>query len=59
MVSKKMSIREKLELMKEIDSRNEEHRKEFLKKQEQNEKLFEQFERGEISEEQFLKHFKK
>lgn len=56
---KKMTIREKLELMKEIDQRNEERRKEFLKQQERNEKLFKMFEHGEISKEEFLRHYKK
>lgn len=54
----KMSIREKLELMKEMERRNEERRKEFVKKQARNKKLFEMFERGEISEEDFFRFYK-
>lgn len=56
MVRKKMTIREKLESMKEIDQRNEQRRKEFVKQQ-KNEKLFELFERGKISKEDFLKYY--
>lgn len=55
----KMSIREKLELMKEIARRNEQRRKEFAKKQARNEKVLELYERGEISKEQFLRYYKK
>lgn len=57
--NKKMTIREKLELMKEIAQRNEERRKEFAKQQKRNEKLFKMFERGEISEEDFFRYYKK
>lgn len=53
-----MSIREKLEMMKEMARRNEERRQEFAKKQARNEKVFELYERGEISKEQFLKYYK-
>ena len=58
MTEKKMSIREKLEMMKEMARRNEERRQEFAKKQARNEKVFELYERGEISKEQFLKYYK-
>lgn len=54
----KLSIREKLELMKETDRRNEERRKEFAKQQARNEKLIGMLERGEISEEDFLRFYK-
>lgn len=58
--NKKMTIREKLELMKEIAQRNEERRQEFLeqKKQERNEKLFDLYETGMISREEFERRFK-
>lgn len=59
MEKKKMSIREKLKMMKEINRRNEERRKEFAKQQERNKKLFGMFERGEISEEDFFRYYKK
>lgn len=59
MEKKKMSIREKLKMMKEINRRNEERRKEFAKQQERNKKLFDMFERGEISEEDFFRCYKK
>lgn len=54
----KLSIREKLELMKETDRRNEERRKEFAKQQARNERLIGMLERGEISEEDFLRFYK-
>lgn len=55
-----MSIREKLELMKEIAQRNEERRQEFLeqKKQERNEKLFDLYVNGMISREEFERKYK-
>lgn len=60
MTEKKMSIREKLELMKEIAQRNEERRQEFLeqKKQERNEKLFDLYVNGMISREEFERKYK-
>ena len=58
MEKKKMSIREKLELMKEIARRNEERRKKFAKQQDRNKKLFDMFERGDISEEEFFRYYK-
>jgi hypothetical protein len=59
MDQKKMSIREKLDLIKEIDQRNEERRKEFVEREKRNKKLFDMFERGEISEGDFFKLYKK
>ena len=53
-----MSIREKLELMKEISRRNEQRRKEHARKKAINERLFERLERGEISEEDFLRYYR-
>lgn len=56
-----MSIREKLVLMKEMAQRNEERRQEFLeqKKQKRNEKLFELYENGMISREEFESKYKR
>lgn len=61
MDEKKMSIREKLEMMKEIAKRNEERRQEFLekKKQERNEKLFDLYVNGMISREEFESKYRK
>lgn len=60
MAEKKMSIREKLEMMKEIAQRNEERRQEFLekKKHERNEKLFDMYVNGMISREEFERKYK-
>lgn len=60
MDKKKMSIREKLEMMKEINQRNEARRQEFLeqKKQERNEKLFDLYVNGMISREEFERKYK-
>ena len=61
MTEKKMSIREKLELMKEMAERNRQRRQEFLeqKKQERNEKLFDLYVNGMISREEFERKFQK
>jgi hypothetical protein len=56
---KHMTTREKLELMKEIAQRNEQRRKEFVDQEKRNKKLLEMLERGVISEEDFLKYYKK
>ena len=58
MDKKKMSIREKLELMKEISRRNEQRRKEHARKKAINERLVKRLERGEISEEEFLRYYR-
>ena len=55
----KMTIREKLQLIKEIDQRNEERRKEFVEKEKRNKKLFDMYVHGEISEEDFFRLYKK
>ena len=57
---KKMTIREKLELMKEISQRNRERRKEYLEqeKRERNEKLFDLYVNGMISREDFERRIK-
>lgn len=57
-----MSIREKLEMMKEINQRNEERRQEFLALQEQrkrNDILFAMYVSGKISQEEFERRYKK
>lgn len=54
----KLSLKEKLNMIKEMDRRNEERRKEFAKQQARNEKLFAMYERGEISKEEFLRYYK-
>ena len=61
MAEKKMTIREKLELMKEIAQRNRERRQEFLEKEkrERNEKLFDLYVKGMISREVFERRYKK
>jgi len=61
MAEKKMTIREKLELMKEIAQRNRERRQEFLEKEkrERNEKLFDLYVNGMISREDFERRYKK
>ena len=61
MAEKKMTIREKLELMKEIAQRNRERRQEFLEKEkrERNEKLFDLYVKGVISREVFERRYKK
>lgn len=59
--NKKMTIREKLELMKEIARKNEERRKAFVEKEkrEHNEKLFDLYVNGMISREEFERRYKK
>lgn len=56
----KMSTREKLELMKEIDQRNEQHRKEFAEqeKKARDEKLLDKYLDGEITKEELYKRIK-
>ena len=60
MAEKKMTIREKLELMKEIAQRNRERRQEFLEKEkrDRNKKLFDLYVNGMISREEFERKFK-
>ena len=57
----KLTIMERLQLMKEMDQRNEERRKEYLeqKKRERNEKLFDMYVQGKISREDFESRYKK
>lgn len=58
----KMSTREKLELMKEIDQRNEQRRKEFVKQEQEkkarDEKLLDMYLDGEITKEELYKRIK-
>lgn len=54
----KLSIKEKLNMIKEMEERNEQRRKEFAKQQARNEKLFAMYEHGEISKEEFLRYYK-
>ena len=55
---KHMTTREKLELMKEIDQRNEQRRKEFAEKKARDEKLFDMYLDGEITKEELYKRIK-
>ena len=61
MTEKKMSILEKLKLMKEMAERNRQRRQEFLEneKQARNEKLFDLYVNGMISREEFERKFQK
>lgn len=56
----KMSIREKLELMKQIDQQNEQRRKEFVEREKQarDEKLLDKYLDGEITKEELYKRIK-
>lgn len=56
----KMSIREKLELMKQIDQQNEQRRKEFVEqeKKARDEKLLDKYLDGEITKEELYKRIK-
>ena len=57
-----MTIREKLEMMKEMAERNEKRRREFIedkKKRDINATLFDMLVNGEISREEFERKFKK
>lgn len=56
----KMSIREKLELMKQIDQQNEQRRKEFVEQEKKasDEKLLDKYLDGEITKEELYKRIK-
>lgn len=62
MPKKRMTTRDKLELMKDIERRNEQRRKEFAEKKAANkareERLFKMFEEGQITKEEFFKQLK-
>lgn len=57
---RKMTTREKLELMKEIDQRNEQRRKEFVEQEKnaRDEKLLDLYLDGEITKEEMYKRIK-
>lgn len=55
---KHMTTREKLELMKEIDQRNEQRRKEFVEKKKRDEKLLDMYLEGHITKEELYKRIK-
>lgn len=59
MDEKRMTTREKLELMKQIDARNEQRRKEFAAHQAREARLYKLFEEGLITEEQLNEQLKK
>lgn len=55
---KHMTTREKLELMKEIDQRNEQRRKDFAAKKARDEKLLDMYLDGHITKEELYKRIK-
>ena len=55
MDKKHMTTREKLELMKQIEERNEQRRKEFAAKKERDERLLDMYLEGEITKEELDK----
>lgn len=55
---KHMTTREKLELMKDIDQRNEQRRKEFVEKKKRDEKLLDMYLEGHITKEELYKRIK-
>lgn len=54
-----MTIREKLELLKAIDRRNQQRRKEFAEKENRNRRLFELYMKDLITKEEFEERIKK
>ena len=55
MDKKHMTTREKLELMKQIEERNEQRRKDFAEKKERDEQLLDMYLEGEITKEELYK----
>nr|DAP38627.1 MAG TPA: antitoxin [Caudoviricetes sp.] len=55
MDKKHMTTREKLELMKQIEERNEQRRKEYAAKKEREERLLDMYLEGEITKEELFK----
>lgn len=55
---KRMSIREKLELMKQMEERNEQRRKEFAEKKAREERLLDLYLEGRITKEELYKRIK-
>ena len=58
MDKKRMTTREKLDLMKEAEARNEQRRKEFAARQAREARLYEMFEAGLITPEEFERKMK-
>ena len=59
MENKHFTAREKLELMKQMEERNEQRRKEFAAKKAHNELLLDMYLEGHITKEEMKKHMKK
>ena len=55
MAKKHMTTREKLELMRQIEERNEQRRKEYAAKKEREERLLDMYLEGEITKEELFK----
>lgn len=55
MDKKHMTTREKLELMRQIEERNEQRRKEYAAKKEREERLLDMYLEGEITKEELFK----
>lgn len=55
MDKKHMTTREKLELMRQIEERNEQRRKEYAAKKERKERLLDMYLEGEITKEELFK----
>ena len=55
MAKKHMTTREKLELMKQIEERNEQRRKDFAEKKKRNERLIDMYLDGEIAKAELYK----
>lgn len=55
MDKKHMTTREKLELMRQIEGRNEQRRKEYAAKKEREERLLDMYLEGEITKEELFK----
>lgn len=55
MDKKHMTTREKLELMRQIEERNEQRRKEYAAKKEREERLLDMYLEGEITKEELYK----
>lgn len=58
MDKKHFTAREKLELMKQIEARNEERRKKFAEKKKRDEKLLDMYIDGVITKEELYKRIK-
>lgn len=58
MDEKRMTTREKLDLMKQMEERNEQRRKEFAEKKARDEKLLDMYLEGHITKEELYKRIK-